>query len=142
MDYTFFNNVPGAIPKGTPRRIVKARKDRQETTIKRAVRAECVERDGDCIFRHGRSYASVVGECRGVSGWMHLEDQKRARTRGMEPTKRHTVAGSAMGCQRHHALYDAGEIRLSLTERGADGPIRAETDSGVYLIRAREGRTA
>lgn len=125
MDYTFFNNVPGAIPKGTPRRIVKARKDRQEARIKRVVRAECVKRDGLCRYWHDVFAACFVSvDCSGPSEWAHLERSKRARTRGMKPELRHTTAGTVMLCRFHHAQYDAGTITVKLrTNRGADGTL-------------------
>ncbi len=104
------------------------------------VRAECVERDGYCVFAWwsvAHRMPRVVGACDGRSEWMHIEKHKRFKTRGMEPTERHTAVGSMMGCERHHDMYDSGEIRLTLTEAGAHGPIRVETDAGVYVIPAR-----
>lgn len=113
----------------------RAKRRRAEQPVVTSVRAQCVERDGYCLF-------AVFAGCAGRSEWMHLEDQKRARTRGMAPTKRHTTAGSAMGCERHHDAYDAGQIALAMTERGADGPIRADYIGLVATIPAPPRRDA
>lgn len=118
----------------------RAKRKRAEGPVMKRVRAECAEADGACRFVLGSGYLAVVGECAGVSEWMHLEGHKRAHTRGMAPEERHRTDASMMGCKKHHGLYDAGEIRLAMGGAGANGPIRVETESGVYMIPAR--RTA
>lgn len=121
----------------TPRRVTKpkgvtakarAKRKRAEGPVVRAVRTECVERDGHCIF------APLGPVCGHRSEWMHLGEKKRARTRGMRPEQRHTVEGSAMGCDFHHDEYDAGKIELVVTERGANGPMRAVYRGKVYIL--------
>lgn len=121
-------------PKHLPRRIVKARKGRSEDQVKREVRAECVERDGDCRICN---LATSPGDWHeddfpmpdesflwNPSEWAHLDRSKRARTRGMSPELRHTTAGTAMLCRFHHELYDAGKLLVELMSNlGADGPL-------------------
>jgi hypothetical protein len=110
----------------------RAKRRRAEDPVKRNVRAECVERDGYCKLT---SLSAWTGLCIGASEWMHLGDKKRARTRGMKPEFRHTTAGSMMGCDLHHDLYDEGEIALAMGPDGANGPMRAEYRGKVMVIR-------
>jgi hypothetical protein len=107
---------------------VKGRKVRAETAVKQRVRFLCVERDGDCRVQG----LEALGACSGESEWAHLEDKKRARTRGMLPEERHATAGSAMFCTTHHQAYDAGEFAVEyLSEKGADGPMAYRTSKGM-----------
>src|SRR4051812_27429058 len=78
----------------------RAKRRRAEGPVLAKVRVQVDERDGFCIF-------SPLGPCAGVSELAHLEGKKRARTRGMKPEQRHTTAGCAKACTRHHRLYDA-----------------------------------
>lgn len=104
--------------KPEPRKRTKARKERAEAKVKKAVRAECVKRDGFCRLMG-------CGPCSGRSEWAHLGEKKRARTRKMAPEVRHTTAGSLMACTGHHEAYDAGRIEIEpTTARGADGLLR------------------
>lgn len=96
----------------------RAKRRRAEAPVASGVRAQCVDRDGYCRFMG-------LSPCAGPSQWMHLEEKKRARTRGMKPEERHTTSHSMMGCERHHGLYDTGQIQIAMTERGADAPINA-----------------
>jgi len=105
-------------PKG-PTAKYRAKRKRADDAERLMVRAKVDERDGYCRL-------TGLSPCSGDSEHAHLEDKKRARTRGMEPQERHTTAGSAMFCTGHHTLYDAGKIALAMTEKGADGPIRAQ----------------
>lgn len=114
-------------PKG-PTAKYRAKRKRAEAPVIRSVRAQCVERDGHCIF------APLGPACSYRSEWMHLGGKKRARTRGMKPEQRHTVEGTAMGCSFHHDEYDAGAIELAMTERGANGPMRAVYHGKVYML--------
>lgn len=110
------------------RRTTKGRKDRAEVKVEQKVRAECVERDGDCRLK------GVDGaNCRGESEWAHLDDKKRARTRGMAPEERHTAGGSLMLCTFHHASYDNGGIDLEplIQSVGANGRL------GYRIVRDR-----
>lgn len=109
-----------ACPKPEPRKKTKARKGRAEVKVKGLVRAHVEARDGYCrLLGVGPYY------CNGPGEWAHLEDKKRARTRGMPPDARHTTDRSAKLCRHHHSAYDAGRIDLEfLTARGADGPMR------------------
>lgn len=92
----------------------RAKRRRKEAPVAAKVRAKCVERDGYCRLMG-------VSHCDGPSQWMHLEEKKRARTRGMKPEERHTTTHSMMGCERHHGLYDRGLLRIMLGAQGADG---------------------
>jgi hypothetical protein len=109
------------------RALETARKRRKEGPVIKAVRAACVERDGHCIF-------APLGPCTSWSEWMHLGEKKRHKTRGMTPEQRHTVEGSAMGCRKHHGLYDRGQIELAMGETGANGPMRAVYQGKVYML--------
>jgi hypothetical protein len=101
---------------------LKARKARVETKVKRAIRAKCVRRDGYCrLYSAPTIVQAVFGQCEGPAEWAHLEDKKRARTRGMPPEVRHTTEGTCMFCRRHHRMYDAGQIVLALPVNGANG---------------------
>jgi hypothetical protein len=138
MNYDFLKKIPGAIRKPEPRKRAKNRKRRQAKAVVKTVRERCVERDGRCRVAHpllttkicevGRygPVLDVLDDCSGPSEWAHLEEHKRARTRGQAPAKRHTTAGSAMFCRRHHRQYDAGELAVTFLapELGADGLMR------------------
>ena len=104
----------------------------------KSVRAQCVERDGDCRFcewerhphdTHSDSLEACYGEACGddVPEWAHLGRMKRARTRGMTPELRHTTGGSLMLCRFHHRLYDSGKIAIDVVDdAGADGRLAFE----------------
>ncbi len=109
------------------RALVTAKKRRAEGPVIKSVRAQCVERDGYCIF-------APLGSCDGQSEWMHLGEKKRYKTRGLKPEQRHTVEGSAMGCTSHHRAYDRGDIELALGDTGANGPMRAIYQGKVYIL--------
>jgi hypothetical protein len=110
--------APQAKPE--PIKCTKGRQRRTAAKVVQRVRAQCVERDGDCRMR-GISWHV----CGGESEWAHLGDKKRARTRGMAPEIRHTTAGSLMLCTTAHAAYDAGRIQIEPTSpEGADGILR------------------
>lgn len=117
-----------ACPKPEKIARVKGRKDRAEAKVKKSVRAQCVERDGFC--RYGK--LEHVAPCQGSSQWAHMGKKRRAKTRGMAPTIRHTTADSLMLCQRHHDEYDnRRKPRLwirELTEDGANGSLQFITD--------------
>lgn len=104
----------------------RAKRRRAEAPVAAKVRAACVERDGYCRFMG-------LTQCAGPSQWAHLGEKKRARTRGMAPEARHTTTHSAMACERHHWLYDSGKLAIGMTERGADGPMRAQIGSLVLV---------
>ena len=114
-----------AIPKPEPRKRIKARRDRRESAIAKAVRAACVERDGYCLIqsRVSARIAVLLGACAGASQWAHVERQRRCFTRGQQPETRHTTAGSGMLCDKHHDAYDAHVFRLVLGPEGMNGPI-------------------
>ena len=126
------NRATAPLGIGVPKRILNARKAVADYAVRKIVRAKCVDRDGACRFAEA---TIELGSCEGRSEWMHLEEKKRARTRGMKPEFRHTTAGSMMGCTRHHAEYDAGKLRLALGERGADGPIRVDNGIEIVILR-------
>lgn len=110
-----------AYPKPEKRSTTKGRKDRREGTLKKSVRAQCVTRDGYC-----RLAGIGPWDCSGFAEWAHLEEKRRAKTRGMVPEARHTTTHSLMLCGgTHHAKYDTRALKVRLlTARGADGPLR------------------
>ena len=122
-----------ACPKPTPRKTLKGRKTRAEARIIKAVRAQCVERDGSCVVL---SYLLSVtpglllvdtdlGGCNGPSEWAHMHEKRRSKTRGQAPEVRHTTASSFMACQRHHLDYDQKRLIITaLTRKGADGRLK------------------
>jgi len=114
------------LSKGRTRKQIKGSKDRKERNRKAKVRARCVERDIGCRL-------SMLDACDGPDEWAHLEEKKRARTRGQAPEVRHTTAHSIIFCRGHHRRYDAGEITLRLGEHGADGPVVARAN-GLELV--------
>lgn len=104
----------------------RAKRRRAEGPVAKVVRAACVERDGYCRYWKDVFEACFVAvECAGPSEWAHLES--RARTRNMEPERRHSTATSVMLCKLHHDRLDGRarpRIRVSAqTDRGADGPL-------------------
>ena len=120
-----------ACPKPEKRKTTKGRKLRAESAVKQSVRAQCVERDGDCrILKSAPTIAiafEIFGECRGESEWAHMHAKRRSQTRGQAPEVRHTTAHSFMACTRHHDMYDGRQSpRLfitALTRKGADGDL-------------------
>lgn len=125
--------------KSEPRVKARMRTKRQAAKVVQHVRAQCVERDGDCRIGewehnpHDLHDDALTGDgqraivCDGRSEWAHLGAQKRFKTRGQPATTRHTTAGSLMLCQRHHRDYDAGRLEIV----GADA-------NGVLDFRYRE----
>ena len=114
-----------AIPKPTPRKRVKGRKERREAAVKTSVRAQTVERDGHCIIasRFPRGYVALLGVCQGPSQWAHVGRHRRCFTRGMTPEQRHTTAGSCQMCEKHHTAYDAHAFDFVTGIQGMDGII-------------------
>lgn len=107
----------------------KAKKRRLESKILHMVRLHDVMRDGHCRFaQDAEALGDSLGRhrcCAGESQLAHLENKRRFKTRGMPPELRHTTAGTAMLCERHHDAYDDRELRLTfLSNSGADGEIR------------------
>lgn len=125
-----------ACPKPRKRATVKRSRDRAEATIKREVRAACVERDGYCRlwarpWRGGFDVEVNTSWCGGDSQWAHMEGFRRFETRGKPPEERHCTHGSLMLCQRHHDAYDGRPTGktlaiTALSDRGADGPLKFE----------------
>lgn len=125
------------LPFGKP---VKKSKDKnQKLAIARAVvstvRESCVNRDGPCRIKGVERFPP----CDGPSEWAHFGEMKRAKTRGMDPSERHTRQGSLMMCRHHHALYDGrahhqgSRLQIeALTTNGTDGPLRFELAGVVY----------
>ncbi len=116
-----------------------AKATRVEARIKRAVRAQCVLRDGFCRVASASYYHPafrLFGRCDGVSEWAHLEGARRFKTRKRAPELRHTTAGTCMLCTRHHRAYDARQIAVEvLTAAGADGPLVWHTRAGKWQDR-------
>jgi hypothetical protein len=111
-----------ALPKPTPRVLVKGRSDRAEAKVKKAVRAACVARDGHCLV--GTRVLGVSAECRGESEWAHLAGHRRSQTRGLPPERRHQSRFTAMLCTRHHDQEEHKGWRVVYrTAEYADGPV-------------------
>lgn len=127
------------IPKPKPYRLVKAARRRNERAVIEGVRAKCVDRDGYCRLALAKH---LLGPCDGPSEWMHLGENRRFRTVGQEPERRHTTSGTMMGCHRHHYAYDKTHLYVvvPLTEAGADGTLRIEIpkdkDVNTYGVRS------
>jgi hypothetical protein len=98
------------------RKQLKAQRDRHEAKVKKAVRAACAERDGDCRLEG-------FGICEGVAEWAHLGEWKRFHTRNMAPEARHHQKGSLILCSGHHRDYDGGRLVIEYGDQGADGPL-------------------
>ncbi len=132
-----------ACPKPERRQRVKGRQQRAAAKVVRSVRAQCVERDGDCsvemaFWGHRGVFGQLSDEagdingweegCEGSSQWAHLHSHRRSQTRGQAADKRHTTTGSLMLCKLHHDQYDGRATpRLKITclsRKGADGPLR------------------
>jgi hypothetical protein len=95
-------------------------KRRKEAPLIKAVRAECVERDGYCRL------AGLFVTCHGESAWCHLEGKRRSQTRNMKPEDRHSAAWTVMLCARHAELEERHVLRSRYDDpaRGAHGLIR------------------
>lgn len=127
----------------------KSRQRRRETQVVRSVRPQVAARDGSCRL-HTALFAlqfneplrwsalmAAFGLCSGPSEWSHFGAQKRAHTRGQDPERRHTTAGSLMLCRSHHkggkVSYDSGTLQIcALTLNGCDGPLRFMSGGAVY----------
>jgi hypothetical protein len=108
-----------AQPKGRTRKQVKARQQRAERAVKQLVRRLCVERDGGC-----RAFWVQPLRCGGAIEWAHVRGRRRSQTRGMNPEDRHSTKHSLMLCRKHHAMEEAGTLRVVyLTDDGCDGDL-------------------
>lgn len=106
-------------PKPEKRKTINARKKRAAAAVIKAVRAQCVERDGACIFDEWQEY---VGVCGGPSEWAHHYERRRSKTMGMEATYRHDRRFSFMACKKHHTAYDRHQFGVALFDTdGMDG---------------------
>lgn len=106
----------------------RAKRRRAEDPFLKACREHADRRDGPCKL-------SVLGDCDGPSGLMHLRPRTRAQTRGMPPAYRHSIEYTMNGCQRHHKLYDDRKIDLAMfAGLGANGPIRIQTKDRVVMV--------
>lgn len=114
-----------AIPKPEPRKRTKARRDRQESKVKKTVREHTVARDGHCVIatRWPHAHGPLLGACEGPSQWAHVGRQRRSLTRGLPPEVRHTTAGSCQMCEKHHRAYDAHEFDFVTGSTGMNGTI-------------------
>src|SRR5688572_28232919 len=91
------------------RKQLKARRDRQEAKVEKAVRAACVERDGFCLVLN--RVDGIIPDCSGASEWAHLSGHRRSQTRGMPATYRHNTAWTAILCTKHHRLEEDDVFR-------------------------------
>lgn len=127
IDYSLFK-----FKKPETRKRQKGRKDRHESEVKKAVRANVAARDGYCRIQ--RMFSSP---CFGPSEWAHLPAYRRSATKGRAAEERHTTGGTIMLCRHHHDMLD-GRIRPKLnvemlTAREADGLLGFELDGKTYL---------
>lgn len=100
---------------------LKRRKVRAEKPVVQRVRAECVERDGDCLVL---TRIGIVDECEGESQWAHFSGHRRSQTRKMAPEKRHDSRWTGMLCTFHHGQEESGEMEIVYrTSEYANGPI-------------------
>lgn len=113
----------------------------QESKVAKAVRAECVNRDGDCrlaLTEDSDPFTlDAFGACSGESEWAHLENGRRFKTQRMAPELRHNTATSAILCTRHHDAYDKRKtLRVTLlSSAGANGELLFRTRNGDALTR-------
>ena len=119
-----YNALP--LPKGKTRRQVKARRDRADAKVEKAVRAACVERDHYCRVNLYRLEGLLRPEAgMGQHEFAHMHHKRRSKTRGLPPEERHSRTWCLMLCRSHHRRYDAKTLTIeALTDRGADGPLR------------------
>lgn len=119
----------GLRPNAKPpkRKTLKGRKDRAEAKVEKAVRAQCVDRDGYCRIQKDVAWP-VDGQrytCDGESQWAHMHARRRSQTRGRDPEVRHSSRYSFMACAFHHSEYDAHRLIITArTRKGADGPLK------------------
>lgn len=112
----------GGIPKPESRKKEKGRKDRDEASIKKAVRAACVRRDGYCLAKNNGAL-----KCAGKSEWAHLSGHRRRQTRGLPVEIRHNTRWTCMLCVRHHNQEERGQFKVVyLSTEYADGPVKWE----------------
>lgn len=125
IDYALIA-AAGGISKGIPRKLAKGRRTRGEAKVKKSVRQQCVERDGHCLIWSRAIAGWMLERCDGPSEWAHIGKHRRSLTRGMPAEKRHTTAGSAMLCKRHHDAYDAHAFDIEALDmvKGMDGAFR------------------
>ena len=128
MRYTAKRRKPGLTAKA------RAKRRRAEDPVKRAVRADCVERDGYCVLQRIVPRDVIAADlfpidCNGPSQWTHMHARRRSQTRNQAPEVRHDTRYSFMACERHHDQYDGRHYRYrlfvtALTRAGADGPLK------------------
>jgi hypothetical protein len=126
--------VIGGFPKGKTRKQLKAKKDRAESKVKKAVRDACVDRDSLCRFGewewnpldwHADDLTDNDEGCNGPSEWAHMHARRRSQTRNQAPEIRHDTRYSFQLCRFHHGEYDSHRLLITaLTRRGADGPLK------------------
>lgn len=129
---------PGSVacPKPEPRRKSKARKDRKEAAVEKAVRAIVADRDGRCrLESFDPAVRALFGACDGPGEWAHI--LKRSQSRGQAPEIRHASTSSLMLCARHHRgkpSHEMHDFEIEYkTDDGADGPLRfVRRDGAVY----------
>ena len=108
-----------AFPKGPSPREIRDGKQKKERGAKIATREVVFRRDPACIVPEDSRWPHS-----GPDEWAHLEEGKRARTRGRPAEERHTPRLSCRLCRGHHQKYDAGDMTPEfLTKEKADGPI-------------------
>lgn len=106
-----------------------AKKRRADDAVAKAVRAECVERDGVCRYWNDVFASAFVAiDCEGPSEWAHMHARRRSKTRNQAPGIRHDTKYSMQLCRKHHDQYDnRAKPRLfvtALTSKGANGPLK------------------
>jgi hypothetical protein len=114
-----------AAPKPEKRSTSKSRAKRQEAAVVQQVRAQCVERDGDCRIGKASRWLEI-GPCSGEPEWAHAAGHRRFETRGQDASERHTTQGSLMLCTKHHQAFDSHVLDIIPIDSalGADGVLR------------------
>lgn len=99
MDYSFLNDVPGAIGKPEPRCVTKKRRDKVDAKDERACREIVRKRDGGkcripgCIERSTEAH--------------HIVYRSKSKARRWDP------ANLVSLCREHHQLQHAGIIHIT-----------------------------
>ncbi len=99
MDYSFLNDVPGAIVKPEPRCVTKKRREKVDARNERACREIVRKRDG------GRCRIPNCNE-RGVEAH-HIVYRSKSKARRWDPANLVSLCGD------HHRLRHAGIIQIA-----------------------------
>ena len=99
MDYTFLNDIPGAIAKPEPRVVTKKRRDKIDAKDERACREIVRKRD------HGQ--CRIPGCTERASEAHHIVYRSKSKAKRWDPSNLVSL------CPSHHRLRHAGVIHVS-----------------------------